>query len=142
LNRSDAQPIHDLRIEPLSVVEDGRSRVWTAMTAANSWLRRFGLAEVHHVSDGASASCRIRRKADEVWALLEGQAAFRWVDLRDGSPTKGKVHRWEADSPTLVLAPFGVAFSVEGHGAWLLRLATHSEEEDPPAEYRETPGGA
>jgi dTDP-4-dehydrorhamnose 3,5-epimerase-like enzyme len=124
--------IHDGRVEAFEPAWEPEGARWTVLRSHDSWLRRFGQADVVRLDGGTSRGFRVRRRADEVWALLEGQATFRWVDLREGSPSRGMRDEFAADSPVLVLAQFGVAFSVEGRKALLLRLCTHSDDEDPP----------
>jgi dTDP-4-dehydrorhamnose 3,5-epimerase-like enzyme len=69
--------------------------------------------------------------ADEVWVLLEGEVEFVWHDLRQDYPSCGVWHRITRAEPTLVLAPFGVAFGVRALGgpALLLRLTTHADDD-------------
>lgn len=98
---------------------------------ADHLLRRFGLAEVVELQPDAAWGPQLRQIADEAWALIEGSAEFRWEDQREGSPTKGNRHQLRCTEPTLVLAPFGVAFSCQAlrEPVLLLRLATHAPDE-------------
>lgn len=134
-------PIPDLLIRPLAFSSrDGITR-WPALRDTDPLLRRFGLAEVLRISPQGRPSLRCRAAADEVWALLEGAAEFLWHDLRPESPSHGHLHRLLATSPTVVLAPFGVAFglrAVDGP-ALLLRLATHSDVDPEASADREYP---
>ncbi len=126
---SEALPIHDLFIRQISIKQEQSETRWTALQDGDHLLRRFGLAELVRAQSGAKPSLQVRSVADEVWALIEGQVEFRWHDLREDSPTQGEEHRITCSEPTLVLAPFGVAFgfrALEG-SALLLRLATHAE---------------
>lgn len=73
-------------------------------------LRRFGAAEL--VSEAGTASTyRLRAAADELVALVEGEARLLLVDMRALSPSYQV--RMElplvADQPQIVLIPFGVA---------------------------------
>jgi hypothetical protein len=132
---SDAFPIHDLFIRPLAQVEEPGITRWPALADSDSLLRRFGQAEVVRVSPDRAADLRLRRVADEVWALIEGTVEFAWLDLRPGSPSTGFRHQVTCARPTLVLAPFGVAFGMRALAgpALLLRLATHAES-DPASQ--------
>jgi dTDP-4-dehydrorhamnose 3,5-epimerase-like enzyme len=94
-------------------------------------LRRFGLAELVQATPNLSTELRARPIADEIWILIEGRAEFAWQDIRPGSPTEGRKDRLPCGEPTLVLAPFGVAFgfrALEGNASFL-RFATHDEAE-------------
>ena len=126
---SEALPIHDLFIRRISSKRDASLTRWVAMQDDDHILRRFGLAEVVRAEPGMQLSLQLRSAADDVWALIEGQVEFRWLDLRAYSPTHGAEHRITCDEPTLVLAPFGVAFGFRPleESALLLRLATHVE---------------
>jgi dTDP-4-dehydrorhamnose 3,5-epimerase-like enzyme len=89
------------------------------------------LAELVRVNSGEPGELRARPVADEIWILVEGNVEFVWHDLRPDSPSVGRVDRLSCNQPTLVLAPFGVAFgyrALEG-AATLLRLATHGESQ-------------
>jgi len=89
------------------------------------------MAEAIELNAGQSLGPQLRAVADEAWALVEGQVEFAWEDRRQGSPTQGRTHLLRCAEPTLVLAPFGVAFAcraVDGP-ARLLRLASHAPDE-------------
>jgi mannose-6-phosphate isomerase-like protein (cupin superfamily) len=80
--------------------------------------------------------------ADEVWALIEGEATFEWEDRRSVSPTSGGKASLAAREPITILVPFGVTFRVTaGNGAAiLLRLSTHADDEERlPRPFREEP---
>jgi dTDP-4-dehydrorhamnose 3,5-epimerase-like enzyme len=124
---SQELPIHDLFIRSIPITENRCERRWLALQESDHLLRRFALAEVVRADPDRQEGMRLRSVADEVWALIEGRVEFRWHDLRPGSPTQGSQHRLVCSDPTLVLAPFGVAFGflpLDGP-ALLLRLATH-----------------
>jgi dTDP-4-dehydrorhamnose 3,5-epimerase-like enzyme len=61
---------------------------------------------------------------------LEGECLFLWQDLRQDSPTHDVIQREKAATPTLVLAPFGVAFGIHALSeSRLLRIAAQDESE-------------
>ncbi|MGD8813216.1 MAG: hypothetical protein PVI78_01925 [Anaerolineales bacterium] len=132
---NEDHPIHDLFLREITVESDGSDMHWVVLQRDDHLLRRFGLAEVVRADSETEPYLSLRAVADEVWALIDGRVEFRWHDIRKESPTFGNQHQITCDRPTLVLAPFGVAFGfrpLEG-SALLLRLATHSEgvhEED------------
>jgi dTDP-4-dehydrorhamnose 3,5-epimerase len=115
----------------------------TVLKFEDHLLRRFGMAEYLVATEYQTPALRLQSAADEIWALLEGKVEFRWHDLRQGSPSRGKRVRVFSASPTLVLVPFGVAFGfrVPSGKASLLRLATHSDVEGPPAQLLPWEGG-
>ncbi len=128
---ADSQfPIHDLYAKPLNERATPGDRRIPILSYSDHLLRRFGLAEVVMLTPGAKSQQRVRQVADEVWALVSGQVEFRWEDLREGSPSRGAQCSLRCDRPTLVLVPFGVAFSVHAHDgpAQLIRLATHEDQ--------------
>jgi hypothetical protein len=128
-------PIHDLFIQKLETIEeDGRSRL-PVLSYDDHLLRRFGYVEMVHIDAMSPKEMQVRAMADEIWALIEGRVRFVWKDLRKTSPTQEETFELIAAEPTLVLAPFGVAFGVEALNdqALLIRLATHvdgTQEED------------
>lgn len=126
---SKAHPIHDLFIRRVSTKKVGSEVHWEVMQESDHLLRRFALAEVVRGDPDLQPTLQLRSVADEVWALIEGRVEFRWQDMRASSPTQGTDYSITCSEPTLVLAPFGVAFGFRplGGPALLLRLATHAE---------------
>lgn len=134
-------PIPDLLVRPLTRLDNEGVVRWPALSDTDPLLRRFGLAEVLRLTPEARPVLRCRAAADEVWALLEGALEFLWQDLRPDSPSYGRQHRLTATSPTLVLAPFGVAFGLRALDgpALVLRLATHADDDPESSADRELP---
>ena len=88
------------------------------------------VALVQHIVLGAGerTALRLRPEVDEAWVLLEGSGVFHWYDLRQHSPSFEKILKHTSQSPTMALAPFGVAFGVEAiEECRLLRLAAYEE---------------
>jgi hypothetical protein len=110
---------------------DASSEHWFVARYDDHILARFGMAEVVRLSVGHPRRLRLREKADEIWALIEGAAKFTWRDERPDSPTSGVQHSMECHQATLLSAPFGVAFGVVAleDQTILLRLATYQDEE-------------
>jgi hypothetical protein len=121
--------IHDMYIRELSASPEAGIQRVTILADHDHLLRRFGLSEAVWLASGEVTGLLVRSVADELWALLEGSVEFVWHDLRAGSPTRDRWHRLVCAQPTLVLAPFGVAFGARGlaERSLLLRLATHAE---------------
>lgn len=128
-------PIHDMLLRPLPGREGVWSRHWPLPDWDGPWLRRYGEAEVIRLRPGGALPDRLRRLADEVWALIAGEIELMAVDRRPDSPTRDAELRLHVTDPTLILIPFGVALRLKaaGRGAWVIRMATHSEAEDPVA---------
>jgi dTDP-4-dehydrorhamnose 3,5-epimerase-like enzyme len=91
----------------------------------------MGFVELVQVKSNHPLEMRQRSIADEVWINIQGGVSFYWHDLREMSPTKDQQYSVECEEPTIVLAPFGVAFGYRSteEGAWLIRIATHAEDE-------------
>ena len=123
--------IHDLYARTLEPLSTDRGETWPLLRFEDHLLRRFGLSELLRIVPERSSDLRVRPVADEIWILIEGAAEFVWHDIRPGSPTEHRKDRLTCVEPTLVLAPFGVAFGCRAVGgqASLLRLATHAETE-------------
>jgi dTDP-4-dehydrorhamnose 3,5-epimerase-like enzyme len=128
---TNKQPIHDLFIRELTVEETDGLTKFHVLCDEDHLLRRFGEVLVIRKSPGRSETLCLREVADEVWTLIEGQVEFAWHDLRQDSPSQGHWHHLHAETPTLVLAPFGVAFGCRAleEPALLIRLSTHAEGE-------------
>jgi len=133
--------IHDVVVlrlpaQPLGRGVDRR----TALSYSDHLLRRFGQADIVHLERGGRLERNEEETADEVWVLIDGEATFEWEDLRSSSPTSGGKASLNAQEPTSVLVPFGVAFRVISgdRPAILLRLSTHADDEErPPRPFRE-----
>ncbi len=129
--------IHDLFIRPLSESSEPGLRRLPVLSDHDHLLRRFGSCEAISLEADATTGLRLRSVSDEIWALMEGSVEFVWHDLRPGSPTRERWDRLVASEPTLVLAPFGVAFGMRGlaERSWLLRIATHADAAPEDAEF-------
>lgn len=138
------EPIHDLWIRPLLESPAPRGTAQAALTDAEPLLHRIGLVQVVRLDPQQPPALRVRAQADEIWALLEGRAELRWIDLRQGSPTRGARLERAFDEPVRVLAPFGVAFGVRplGGPALLLRVATHGDDDPSAADDHNLPWDA
>lgn len=126
----DPLPIHDLYIRTFERQTTDSGFVQTVLRYSDHLLRRFGVAEFHVIAEGQQRHSATQPVADEVWALVRGEAEFDWKDLRENSPTFGHTYRYHAGRPTVVLVPFGVAFlirSLNGE-AGLVRLASEEQE--------------
>lgn len=123
--------IHDVLIRPLELRHQGAGSRIAAYRFADHLLYRVGLVEQVELAPSKKPQLVQRSQADEVWALTDGACTFAWIDNRPDSPTHDRRQFHFADTPTVVLAPFGVAFGVSTEvGATLIRLATHDEAED------------
>jgi dTDP-4-dehydrorhamnose 3,5-epimerase-like enzyme len=94
-------------------------------------LRRFGQVDVVKMPEGSSLVTHRGGGADEVWALLEGEALLKLTDRRQESPSLGQTDEFElnGNSPQAVLIPFGVQAQIFGHSrSALLRITTHADE--------------
>src|SRR3990172_288944 len=98
--------VHDALITPLAGTGDG-----TILSFEDHLLRRFGSAQVIRLRPGESFRMR-RALGDEVWAVLEGAAAFQLEDMRPSSPSAGVVQSLKAESPVRLLVPFEVRMEV------------------------------
>ncbi len=123
-------PIHDLVLRPIASIDDPPAQRWIALRETDHILRRFGQAEVLRISPSASSTLRLRHRADEVWALIDGCVEFLWRDMREDSPTFGRTYQITCHEPTQVLVPFGVAFGARAidEPALLIRVSTHVDD--------------
>ncbi len=133
--------IADLWIQEIVPVHEAGGMRWIGLRESDHLLRRFGSAEVVRFDPAGKPGLRLRPVADEVWTLLEGEVEFRWLDLREGSPSRGRRFDHIARAPTQVLAPFGVGFGVRtlGDSALLLRVCTHADDDPNGGEARALP---
>jgi dTDP-4-dehydrorhamnose 3,5-epimerase-like enzyme len=94
-------------------------------------LRRFGQIDVVKLEPGKSLETLRKAGADEVWALISGEAILQMADQRHESPTLDQTVEitLNGNSPQAVLIPFGVLAHITGQSAGsLLRLTTHADE--------------
>jgi len=135
--------IVDLWIREIQPLEDGGQTRWIGVCDSDHLLRRFGSAELVRLDSNAPPRLRLRSVADEVWTLVQGEVVFRWHDLRDGSPSRGRRVDHRARVPTQVFAPFGVAFGVRALTACalLLRVCTHAQAGQDSGDAEELPWG-
>jgi mannose-6-phosphate isomerase-like protein (cupin superfamily) len=133
---SDRLPIHDLFVRPIEPVTEANVVRWIALRESDQLLRRFGEAEIIRLKPGGRTALTLRPVADEVWAVLEGTVEALWHDHRPRSSTRDARYQTTLRRPTLLLAPFGVAFGVRavGGGALLARFATHSRADPESAD--------
>jgi hypothetical protein len=124
-------PIHDLFIKSLQFERKEDHQRMVLLRFQDHLLRRFGALELLQLEPHSTTHLQVRAVADEAWALVEGKVEFVWWDLRSGSPTADCTHRLTTSRPTLVLAPFGVAFGVRAleRPCTLMRVSTHVEGE-------------
>ncbi len=125
-------PIHDLFVRTLHIEQDSSGAKLEVLRHSDHLLRRFGFAEIVFLERDRVRPAELRDIADEAWALVKGNAQFSWRDLRSSSPTREATYQLDCDQPTLVLAPFGVEFTVRAVGgpAQLLRLSTHEIDDE------------
>lgn len=124
----------DFAINDLVVMElTSRWPILTVLSENDPLLRRFGQVDVVDLDVNHPQSV-LREKADEVWAVLEGEAHFSLEDRRADSPSFGQQLTLVLDARVYraVLLPFGVACRVEtvAH-ALCLRLTTHADDTYP-----------
>ena len=100
-------------------------------------LRRFGQFEIVNIKGDEHGGYQLRAVADEIWAILEGEAKVELVDLREGSPSFASILELELHSEEKqgVLVPFDVAsrFRAES-SAKLAKVSTHMDGEHPEDE--------
>lgn len=119
-------PIHDLYITELSYSENKAGRRLQILSQSDHLIRRFGQLSFLILKPMGILSTERNPAADEIWALVEGQAIFHWHDTREDSPTLGEKFSQRYNSPTGVLVPFGVTFSfeVEAEGTMIIRISS------------------
>jgi dTDP-4-dehydrorhamnose 3,5-epimerase len=125
--------IYGYFIKKISSAESSLGTTLMLLRETDHLLLRFG--EMMLIRKDPSAECMmiLREAADEIWFLVDGSVEFIWHDLRQDSPTFDQVHKLMCDEPTLVLAPFGVAFGCHAleNPASLIRIATYDEGSHP-----------
>ena len=121
--------ISDMLVKDL----DWRDGILTVIKESDHLLRRFGEVDVVTIEPSRYLEV-FRQQADEVWALLSGQASFHLEDQRQDSPSLGSGVDLDInqDSPQEVLVPFGVFCKLSSaQGAMLLRISTHQDGTQP-----------
>lgn len=117
--------INDLFLQDL---EQQNGRV-VILSASDPLLRRFGQAD-HVMLDAGKEIVIHRAQADEIWAILSGEAKLHLEDMREDSPSRGQRDQIDliGSEPQLVLIPFGVRLTTSGGPAAFIRLTTHEDD--------------
>ncbi|MBN2046046.1 MAG: hypothetical protein JW757_13570 [Anaerolineales bacterium] len=121
--------IHDLWIQNIY----WKQKNLTIVKESDPFLRRFGQCDFIQLQKGEKLEFQ-RKKADEVWCVVTGQAVFRLTDLRQDSSSyqAESILTLDGQSPKTVLVPFGVAVRIECEmPAIFIRLTTHEDGENP-----------
>ena len=125
---------NEFEISDLAVGDlDWREGILTILKESDHLLRRFGQVDVVRIESDGEVQV-YRYEADEIWALLSGQATLHLRDQRQDSPSQGAVVGLDLsqNSPQAVLVPFGVVCTVRStQGATLLRISTHQDGTNP-----------
>ena len=122
--------IHDLYIQD---TEWRGNRVITIVKESDPLLRRFGQSDLLKLGSGEELVIQ-RQRADEVWSVVAGRAAFSLTDLREDSSSFNAelALRLDGESPQTLLLPFGVACCIKAdQAATLIRLTTHQDDDNP-----------
>lgn len=121
-------------MHPLDARQSNEGEILKVLNGSFPLLRRFGSLEALRIQPEETTMMRLRLVADEVYALLEGHILCAWLDKRAYSSSCACYVQSTVSEPTLLLAPFGVAFGLQALEvpALVLRVATHSlkEQED------------
>ena len=125
--------IYGYFVKKISSAESSLGTTLMLLRETDHLLLRFGEMMLIRKDPGAECMMILREAADEIWFLVDGDVEFIWHDLRQDSPTFDQVHKLVCDEPTLVLAPFGVAFGCHAleNPASLIRIATYEEGSQP-----------
>ena len=111
---------------------DWQNGILTVLQEENHLLRRFGQIDIVNLESGQIMEF-MRRHADEIWVLLDGQASLQMKDQRTDSPSFEALVEIELNEkhPKAILVPFGVTSRVSANGtASFLRISTHQELPD------------
>lgn len=121
--------INDMAVQAL----EWRSGILTVVSENDPLLRRFGQCD--YVRLEAEENLEIlRQRADEVLAVIAGQADIKLEDQRQESPSYHAVQDLELDGelPKAVLVPFGVRCRIAARTETvLIRLTTHADSDNP-----------
>lgn len=121
--------INDLAVQAL----EWRGGILTVVSENDPLLRRFGQCDYVRLNAGDTLEI-LRQQADEVWAVIVGEAEARLEDRREDSPSYQAVQALELEEtlPKAVLVPFGVRCRMTAStDAVLIRLTTHEDRDNP-----------
>ena len=121
--------INDMAVQAL----EWRGGFMTVVSENDPLLRRFGQCDYVRMK-AEETLVILRKQADEVWAVITGQADVRMEDRREESPSYQAVQTLELDGdlPKAVLVPFGVRCRITARTeAVLIRLTTHVDSDIP-----------
>lgn len=108
-------------------------RFLTILHEEDHLLRRFGQVDFVRLDPQDSLGL-CREQADEIWAVVSGEASFTLTDKREESP--GLEEQIElslrGSRPQALLVPFGVQCRIYSeNGASCVRLTTHHDGAEP-----------
>jgi dTDP-4-dehydrorhamnose 3,5-epimerase-like enzyme len=103
----------------------------TVLNEDDHLLRRFGQLDLVNLEPGICLITHRKEGADEIWALVNGEAEVQLSDAREESPTfqLSMQISLSVDPPVAVLIPFGLSAEISSvHGGLLLRVSSHADQ--------------
>lgn len=128
----------------LDLVQEGNQLV--LLRDSDHLLRRFGQIEVRELKVGEISQFILRKAADEILSVTQGEVSLLLIDKRLDSPSENQTMKLSLSEDQLqaILIPFGVAYGYTAKkSAQLIRITTHvdgTHPEDkifPPEEFEE-----
>ncbi len=133
--------IEGIVIKPLTRHCDERGFFLEVLRDDDHLMERFGQSSFTMAYPGVIKAFHWHRKQYDLWFMCSGEARVALYDMRDGSPTLGKIQEIFAGGrePVLIVIPPGVAHGYQVLGnepACLFYHTTESYDRDNPDEGR------
>ncbi len=129
-------PIDGVNVIPLRQIVDERGKVMHMLKATDPHFLRFGEIYFSCAWPGTVKAWHIHKSMTLNNAVISGRAKLVMYDLRDGSPTKGRLQEvfFGEDHYVLVQIPPGIANGYKAFGDKLVVLANCATEPHDPQE--------
>ncbi|HSG98447.1 MAG TPA: dTDP-4-dehydrorhamnose 3,5-epimerase family protein [candidate division Zixibacteria bacterium] len=133
--------IDGVKTKSLRVIPDERGKLMEILRADDELFERFGQVYITTIYPGVVKAWHCHAKQTDHFTVISGMAKLALADLRESSPTRGKVQEFfiGVDNPQLVKIPPGVYHGLKGIGASTaiaLNVPTEVYHYDNPDEIR------
>ncbi len=133
--------IDGVRIVPLRQIVDERGKIMHMLKATDPHFLGFGEIYFSCAWPGTIKAWHVHRRMTVNNAVLSGRAKLAMYDLRETSPTRGRLQEvfFGEDNYVLVQIPPGIANGYKAYGDRMVILANCATEPHDPQEMTRIP---
>lgn len=128
--------IDGVKVVPLRQIVDERGKIMHMVKATDPHFLRFGEIYFSCAWPGAVKAWHVHQRMTVNNAVVSGRAKLVMYDLRENSPTRGRLQEvfFGEDNYVLVQIPPGIANGYKAYGDKLVIMANCATEPHDPAE--------